>query len=132
MCSELITFVTYLINNKMRKALISIILVAILLLAGYFAAVYYVPYSKGFRAGELVKISNKGIIFKTWEGRLSQGISDELQFEFSIEDKEVKVIEALKNLQGRKVKVTYIERFGTFPWLGDTKYYITEVVEAEK
>jgi len=111
----------------MKKVLISVIVGAILFLSLYFVAVYYVPYSEGFRAGELVKISHKGIVFKTWEGRLSQGISDELQFEFSIEDKEKQVIEDLKNLQGRKIKVTYIERFGTFPWLGDTKHFVTKV-----
>lgn len=111
----------------MRKFLIGVIVAAILFLSLYFVAVYYVPYSKGFRAGELVKISYKGVVFKTWEGRLSQGISEELQFEFSIEDKNEQVIEDLKNLQGKKIKVTYIERFGTFPWLGDTKYYVTKV-----
>ncbi len=111
----------------MRKVLISVIIGAILFLGLYFVAVYYVPYSEGFRAGELVKISHKGIVFKTWEGRLSQGVSDELQFDFSIEDKEKEVIEQLKNLQGKRVKVTYMERFGTFPWLGDTKHFVTEV-----
>ena len=116
----------------MRKVLISVIIGAILLLAAYFAAVYYVPYSEGFRAGEVVKISRKGVIFKTWEGRLSQGISDELQFEFSIEDKEKEVIEQLKDYQGKRVKVTYIERFGTFPWLGDTKHFVTKVELSEE
>ena len=111
----------------MRKVLIGIIVGAILLLAGYFAAVYYVPYSEGFRAGELVKISHKGVVFKTWEGKLSQGISEELQFNFSVEEKEKEVIEQLKNLQGKKVKVTYMERFGTFPWMGDTNHYVTKV-----
>jgi hypothetical protein len=111
----------------MRKFLIRTILGAILLLAIYFLAVYYLTFSEGFRAGELVKISHKGVIFKTWEGKLSQGISEELQFEFSIEEHEKKVIEDLKNLQGQKVKLTYKERFGTFPWLGDTKYYVTKV-----
>jgi hypothetical protein len=111
----------------MRKFLIKIIIGTILLLALYFVAVYYLTFSEGFRAGELVKISHKGIIFKTWEGKLSQGISEELQFEFSIEEHEKQVIEDLKNLQGQKVKLTYKERFGTFPWLGDTKYYVTKV-----
>lgn len=111
----------------MRKVLIKIIIGAVLFLGLYFTAVYYVPYSEGYRAGELVKISRKGVVFKTWEGRLSQGISDELQFEFSIEDKEHQVIESLKNLQGKRIKLTYIERFGTFPWLGDTKYFISKV-----
>lgn len=111
----------------MRKFLIRTIIGAILLLAIYFLAVYYLTFSEGFRAGELVKISHKGVIFKTWEGKLSQGISEELQFEFSIEGHQKQVIENLKNLQGQKVKLTYKERFGTFPWLGDTKYYVTKV-----
>lgn len=111
----------------MRKALITIIIVAISLLALYFLAVYTLTFSEGFRAGELVKISHKGVIFKTWEGKLSQGISEELQFEFSVEDHQKQVIEDLKNYQGKKVKLTYKERFGTFPWLGDTKYYVTKV-----
>ncbi len=111
----------------MKKFLIGTIIGAVLLLALYFTAVYYLTFSEGFRAGELVKISHKGIIFKTWEGKLSQGISEELQFEFSIEEYQKQVIEDLKNLQGQKVKLTYKERFGTFPWLGDTKYYVTKV-----
>lgn len=116
----------------MRKFLIKVILGAILLLALYFVAVYYLTFSEGYRAGELVKISNKGVIFKTWEGKLSQGISEELQFNFSIEDKNEQVIEDLKNLQGQRVKLTYKERFGTFPWLGDTKYFVTKVERTER
>ncbi len=115
----------------MKKVLVKIAIAAILFFGLYFVAVYYVPYSEGFRAGELVKISKKGIIFKTWEGRLSQGISDELQFEFSVEDRDKDIIEKLINLQGEKIKVKYIERFGTFPWLGDTHYFVKEVVKAE-
>lgn len=111
----------------MKKFLIRTIIGTILLLVLYFTAVYYLTFSEGFRAGELVKISHKGVIFKTWEGKLSQGISEELQFEFSIEEHKKQVIEDLKNLQGQKVKLTYKERFGTFPWLGDTKYFVTKV-----
>ena len=111
----------------MKKFLIKIIIGAFLLLSLYFVAVYYLTFSEGFRAGEIVKISHKGIIFKTWEGKLSQGISEELQFEFSVEENEKEVIENLQNLQGKRVKLTYKERFGTFPWMGDTKYYVTKV-----
>lgn len=116
----------------MRKFLIKVIIGAILLLALYFVAVYYLTFSEGYRAGELVKISNKGVVFKTWEGKLSQGISEELQFNFSIEDKNKQVIEDLKNLQGQRVKLTYKERFGTFPWLGDTKYFVTKVERTKR
>ena len=113
----------------MKKILIGIITICIALLTLYYIGVYYLTYSEGYRSGELVKFSNKGVLFKTWEGKLSQGISEELQFEFSVEDNEEKVIKDLFDFQGKKVKLTYKERFGTFPWLGDTKYY---VIKAER
>lgn len=93
----------------------------------YLAFIYFVTFSEGYRAGELIKISKRGLIFKTWEGRLSQGVSEEQQFNFSVQKKDKEVLEKLKEFQGKKVKVTYIERFGTFVWLGDTKYYVKEV-----
>jgi hypothetical protein len=101
----------------------------IIVLIAYFLFIYFVTYSEGFRAGELVKISKRGLLFKTWEGRLSQGVSEEQQFDFSIQSKDKEVIEKLMELQGRRVKLTYIERFGTFAWLGDTKYFVKEVEE---
>jgi len=113
--------------KKMKKLLIRIIIGSILLLSLYVFAVYKLTFSEGFRAGEIVKISHKGVVFKTWEGKLSQGISEELQFNFSVEDNQEQVIKDLQNLQGQRVKLTYKERFGTFPWLGDTKYYVTKV-----
>ncbi len=108
--------------------LISIILLGI---AGYFAFVYYVPFSEGYRSGELIKFSRKGILAKTWEGEISQGISGAQIFEFSVEDNEKEVIEKLKDFQGKYVKVTYKERYSNFFWLGDTKHFIIEV-EQEK
>ena len=111
----------------MKKIIISTVLILILIIAGYFTFVYYVSYSEGYRAGKLVKFTHRGIIFKTWEGELSQGVSDAQRFEFSVEKKEKEVIQQLKDLQGKLVKLTYKERFATFPWLGDAKYFVTKV-----
>ncbi|MDX1463237.1 MAG: 6-phosphogluconate dehydrogenase [Marinirhabdus sp.] len=113
----------------MKKILFIILgsLLAIYLM--YFAFVYYVPYSEGTRAGELIKFSNKGVIFKTWEGEISQGISGAQIFQFSVLDKEDEVIDKLNELQGRYVKVKYVERYSTFMFWGDTKYFINDVEE---
>lgn len=113
----------------MKKFLTYSIVSIVIVLIAYFSFIYFVTYSEGFRAGELVKISKRGLVFKTWEGRLSQGVSEEQQFDFSIQSSDKEVIEKLKELQGKKVKLTYIERFGTFAWLGDTKYFVKEVEE---
>ena len=93
----------------------------------YILFIYFVTFSEGYRAGELIKISKRGLVIKTWEGRLSQGVSEEQQFNFSVQKSDKEVIEQLKEFQGKKVRVTYIERFGTFFWLGDTKYYVKKV-----
>ncbi len=115
----------------MRKILFILISVILLGIAGYFAFVYYVPFSEGYRSGELIKFSRKGVVVKTWEGEISQGISGAQIFEFSVEDSQKEVIEKLKDFQGQYVKVTYKERYSTFFWLGDTKYFIIDV-EQEK
>lgn len=98
----------------------------------YILFIYFVTFSEGYRAGELIKISKRGLIFKTWEGRLSQGVSEEQQFNFSVQKSDKEVLEKLKEFQGKRVKLTYIERFGTFFWLGDTKYYVKEVEMLKK
>lgn len=113
----------------MKKFLSISISIVVVVLVAYFSFIYFITYSEGYRAGELVKISKRGLIFKTWEGRLSQGVSEEQQFNFSVQKSDKEVLDKLKELQGKRVKLTYIERFGTFIWLGDTKYYVKEVEE---
>ncbi|MDM9630566.1 6-phosphogluconate dehydrogenase [Robiginitalea aurantiaca] len=98
-----------------------------LMITGVFLFLYYVTYSEGTRSGELIKFSNKGVLFKTWEGEISQGISGAQIFRFSILDRDKEVIEAMKAAEGQYIKVNYEERFTTFPWWGDSKYFITDV-----
>ncbi|MCF6348868.1 MAG: 6-phosphogluconate dehydrogenase [Flavobacteriaceae bacterium] len=111
----------------MKKIVAIILSILIAITVIYFLFVYYATFSEGYRSGELTKISHKGVLFKTWEGEISQGVSESQRFDFSVESSEKEVIDLLKNLQGQGVKLTYKERFATFPWLGDTKYYVTKV-----
>jgi len=111
----------------MKKVLFLIISVFLIVYAVYFAGVYYLTFSEGTRSGELIKFSKKGVVFKTYEGEISQGISGAQIFSFSVEDGQTNVIQKLEDYQGKYVKLMYKERYGTFAWLGDTKYFITEV-----
>ncbi len=115
----------------MKKALLITLLTVVLGIFCYFAFIYYVPYSEGVRSGELIKISRKGVIAKTWEGEISQGISGAQIFSFSVSSKREDLIEKLKEYQGAYVKLQYEERYTSFFWWGDTKYFITNV-EKEK
>lgn len=113
----------------MKKILFIILgsLLALYLL--YFAFVYFVPYSEGTRAGELIKFSKKGVMVKTYEGEISQGISGAQIFAFSVMDNEKDIIEKMTEYQGQYVKITYIERFSTFFFWGDSKYFVTGIVQ---
>lgn len=113
----------------MKKIIAIVVLILFVGVAGYFAFIYYVPYSEGVRSGELIKISKKGVIIKTWEGEISQGISGAQIFQFSVEDKQKKEVLDLQKYQGKYVKVYYKERYRKLFWLGDTKYFITKVVK---
>jgi hypothetical protein len=110
--------------KKFIGILASVIMLSILC---YFTFVYYATYSEGVRSGQLIKFSHKGVVFKTWEGELSQGVSGSQIFAFSILDKDKDAISVLKELEGQYVKLSYIERYKTFPWWGDTRYYIVAV-----
>ena len=113
----------------MKKTLFYILGAIFFLFISYFAFVYLVPYSEGTRSGELIKFSRKGVIFKTWEGEISQGISGAQIFQFSVLDKDKDVIKALQENEGKYVKLTYVERYATFIFWGDTKYFIQNVEE---
>lgn len=113
----------------MKKTLFIILGSILVLWLLYFAFVYFVPYSEGTRAGELIKFSHKGVVSKTWEGEISQGISGAQIFSFSVLDREKEVIEKLKEYQGSYVKLSYVERYSTFFFWGDTKYFINGVVK---
>jgi hypothetical protein len=111
----------------MKKFVLIAMSIAALVLIAYFTFLYTATYSQGLRSGELIKFSQKGVVFKTWEGELSQGISGAQIFRFSVLDSDQKTIEDLQLLSGQYVKLTYIERYKTFSWWGDSNYFIKKV-----
>ncbi|AZQ44555.1 6-phosphogluconate dehydrogenase [Nonlabens ponticola] len=111
----------------MKKILGVIIATIVLMAVIWYSFLYFATYSDGSRSGELIKFSHKGFLVKTWEGEISQGISGAQIFQFSVLDEEDEVIEKLQEFQGEYVKLEYEERFGTFFFWGDTKYFITGV-----
>ncbi len=90
-------------------------------------------YSEGTRAGNLIKISKKGYVFKTYEGQLklggidlqnqNDGLSD--TWNFSVTDETV--IAKLEKMQGQKVVLRYKQINKAMPWQGDTDYFICDV-----
>ncbi len=113
-----------------------ILVVLILIGVGIFA--WFGVYDEGVRAGNVVRISKKGMVFKTYEGQLNlqsfgalKGTSPFAEtFDFSVEKGREDVVRELEAvaLSGQRVNLHYIKRYFAFPWRGDTKYFITQVV----
>lgn len=92
-------------------------------------------YGEGSIAGTLVKLTKKGILFNTYEGKLNtqmyvgdgtaaSGVGLNL-WDFTVvkDDSLITKLETAM-LNGHRVKLDYKQRFFTLPWVGDTKYIV--------
>jgi hypothetical protein len=104
--------------------------ILLVVLGLFFYWKYFYTYSDGYRSGLLQKLSHKGNIFKTYEGELVQrsivstgnvGIASE-KFYFSVAIDSV--AKAMEKLEGKNVKLHYLQKKGTLPWRGDSEYIV--------
>jgi hypothetical protein len=117
------------------------IITIILILAGVFAFMYWGVYESGVMAGKVLRITEKGVMFKTFEGKLNletfgalKGVSPIAEsFDFSVEKSNTEVIEALQKvaLSGERVNLHFKKRYIQVPWRGETKYFATRVERAD-
>lgn len=133
-------------NNKSRKAdkpkwkrirrytIVSVLII----LALIFAVRFYYPFGKGVKTGQLNYVVYKGVIFKTYEGKLIQsgfrsntggGIQSN-EFVFSVANKQI--AEKLMRAGGQVVELRYKEYFGALPWRGHSKYIVNEIINIEE
>ena len=120
-----------------KKIVKRVIIVAIVLGIGLFAFLYWGVYERGVMAGKVLRITQKGFIFKTYEGKLNletfgalKGTSPIAEsFDFSVESSQSEVIKELEQvaLSGERVNLKFVRRFTTFPWRGDTKYFVVGI-----
>ena len=123
------------IGRKIKRFFL--MLLGILLIGGLiFVWVAGWTFSEGTRAGELIKVSRKGVVFKTYEGKLNLGgfQSDNAGivgniWEFSTTKNDV--YDRLQELEGKKIKLHYRQRYKPMPWQGKTDYFVhkVEVIE---
>ncbi len=121
-----------------RATLLTVAVVGVLVVI----FLYIASYSEGYRAGTVYKLSQKGYVFKTYEGEMNTGnyvaesagdnnLSTKI-WNFSVDASQTEVISQLENavLKGNRIKLFYKERYLKLPWRGDTKYFIFKVESA--
>lgn len=122
------------IMSVIKKIRNIILVVVVLGLIVFFSIRYYYPYGEGVKTGQLNFVVYKGVVFKTYEGKLIQtgfrstgptGIQSN-EFNFSIADPQI--AEELMRVGGQEVDLHYKEYFGALPWRGYSRYIVDEII----
>lgn len=129
------------IKRKTKRVLRIILLFIVLIAAGIFSFYYWATYEEGVMSGKVLRVSQKGVVFKTYEGKINletfgalKGASPIAEsFDFSIEKSDKELIDQLQqvSLSGERVNLHFKKRYAAFPWRGDTKYFATQVERVE-
>ena len=121
----------------MKRVMWVITLLVLLISIGIFSFYYYGYYQKAELTGVVVAISEKGTLFKTYEGEVRlesfakvRDLSFESElFKFSVDRSDKEIFNTLKDvaLSGKPVRMEFIQRHAKFFWRGDTEYFIKSV-----
>jgi hypothetical protein len=116
------------------KWIFFLLIIPVLLIAGYVYFVLNWSFSEGERAGWVQKLSKKGWLCKTWEGELSlismPGTGQE-KFFFTVHDDAV--ADKLNSVMGKRVTLHYEEKVGIpTSCFGDTRYFVTKVTAVDE
>jgi hypothetical protein len=125
------------VKRTTRKVVRIFIITTIIVLVGGACFLYWGTYEDGVMAGKVLRISEKGVMFKTFEGKINletfgalKGTSPIAEsFDFSVEKSDQDLIKELETvaLSGERVNLYFVKRYVTFPWRGDTKYFATRI-----
>jgi hypothetical protein len=112
-----------------KKILWTFLTVLMLALVIFFYWRFYFVFAEGTKAGQLNTFQKKGIMFKTYEGKIIQsGFKANVQsneFEFSVENE--RIAEQLLQNSGREVELHYKRFFGALPWRGMQSYIVDSI-----
>jgi|JI6StandDraft_1071083.scaffolds.fasta_scaffold52078_2 hypothetical protein len=119
------------------KIIKRILLFALIVGIAVLAFMYWGVYERGVWAGKVLSVSEKGMVFKTHEGKISMDSFGALKGtspiaetrDFSVENSAEDVIKDLQDvaLEGDRVNLHFVKRYIAFPWRGDTKYFVEKV-----
>ena len=121
------------------KIIAWIIVLLVLLGAGFGYYKFWWVFSDGIKTGELNSLTYTGYIWKTYEGEMilsgygskssSGGSVQSKIFKFSVDDKAV--AEELRELTGQRVTVHYKEYKGALPWRGYERAIVDRIDNVE-
>lgn len=121
----------------MRQHLWKIVLTLVLILSAVVYFRYFWVFGTGVKAGELNYVVHKGVVFKTYEGKMIQtgvrsqaGTFQSFEFLFSVEDEAI--AQRLMANSGNQFNLHYREYVAALPWRGHSKFVVDSIISMEK
>ena len=116
-----------------KRWIVFTVLLIVALTAFLYIRLFFV-FGEGVKSGELNYVVYKGLVFKTYEGKLIQsgirsktaGTIQSYEFEFSVENEAL--ARKLMLLGGKNIELHYKEYFGALPWRGFSKFVVDSIV----
>ncbi|MBK7945447.1 MAG: hypothetical protein IPJ85_09130 [Flavobacteriales bacterium] len=109
-------------------------LLLVLSIGAYFR--YWWVFGTGVKAGELNYVVYKGVLFKTYEGKMIQtgirsqaGNVQSFEFLFSVESEAV-ARELMAN-SGKQFNLHYREYLAALPWRGHSEFVVDSIVSMQ-
>lgn len=121
-------------GNSVKMVLILIITAMVLFLGWWMWQHYFRPYRVSQEKGWIMKVSNEGSLFKTFEGEMvSEGYVDGTipaitsDFKFSIPNDTLARQAMQWSQDGKRIVLTYNEYKGIVLWRGNSKHVVVSI-----
>ncbi len=121
----------------MKKHLWKVVLVLLVVLGAVGYVRYFWVFGTGVKAGELNYVVHKGVLFKTYEGKMIQtgirsqsGTFESFEFLFSVDDPAI--ADQLMVNSGNQFNLHYREYLAALPWRGHSKYVVDSIISMDK
>jgi len=125
------------VKRTTKKVVRFIVITLVIVATITFAFLYFAVYDEGYITGRIIRVSKKGVVFKTYEGKINMETFGALKgaspiaesFDFSVESGDDTLLQQLQDaaLKGEHVNLHFKKRYIAFPWRGDTKVFATRV-----
>ncbi|MES1227003.1 MAG: hypothetical protein ABUT20_66635, partial [Bacteroidota bacterium] len=109
------------VKRTTKKAVRILLLAVVVVGAIVFSVLYWGTFEDGVMAGKILRVSKKGVLFKTYEGKINLDTFGALKgaspiaesFDFSVEKSETELIKQLEEvaLSGERVNMHFVKRY---------------------
>jgi hypothetical protein len=118
----------------MKKIITGLTIVIVLVIVAFFYYRFYFVYGSGVSAGDLNFVVKRGVIFKTYEGKMIQSgfgskLAGALQsnvWNFSVVNEDV--ASKLMLSGSKSVELHYKEYLGGLPWRGESRFVVDSII----